>query len=185
MAKHKSQNSNTKSDKELTVGKLKKLVDGHVLQAALGTSILYFNCLEFDLIIAIENLMPDVNVEYTHRLLGGDNFKTLVSKFNRIFLFRIKDKILIKELFSLSKELHSINEQRNQAFHSFWAYGEEDTLYRYKFNTRAKVGNLLFQANSKTTINEIHNFNKRLSSAITDVRRLKEKAVLFLINKPE
>lgn len=169
-----------KTETKVSIDETKKKIDGLKLPAALGNSVQLFNCLEFDVVDAIESLMPEIDSAYTRILLGGDSFRVLVSKFKRIYLYRITDERLNKELENVSKELESINDKRNQIFHSFWFSGGKDTVFRYKFDIRAKAKKSLFQDNSKTTVDEIKTFNERLTTAIFSVRKLKEKTNLFL-----
>jgi hypothetical protein len=172
-----------KTEKKVSIDKSLKIIEGLKLPKALGDSLMLFNCLEIDIVMAIEILMPEINIAHTRILLGGDSFRVLLSKFKRIFLYSIRDETLIKELHTVSKELECINDQRNQIFHSFWTWGEKDTVIRFKFDTRAKGKTSLFQDNSTTTVHEIKTFNQRLTTAIFSVRKLKEKTNLFLKSK--
>ena len=77
-----------------------------------------------------ENLMQ--------RLIATDSFDILLSKFKKLFIYKIHDegiesKELLDEIDKLYDTLYKTNEKRNKFLHSFWYTDEEGNLSRHKF----------------------------------------------------
>lgn len=171
-----------KPDKDSSVGN--NISFTPELLSALGTLMILFVGLEYWLMLTIDVLMPTIDAKLTFRLLGGDDFKVLLSKLKRIFLFQIKDKELLKEFAVLHKELQTIKDGRNKFLHSFWFF-EKEVLNRIKLKTDIKIEPILFDKESKTTISEIHSFNKKLVAIAKDFEKLNEKIIKLLGDKSE
>lgn len=159
-----------KEDKSFSIGNKIEITVTPDLLESLGKLSVLFVGLEYFVILAISNLIPRTHAKFTFRLVGGDSFKVLLSKFKKIFLFQIDDESLIKEFNLLIRELEKINDDRNRYEHSMWLFNEGN-LFRFKIKSNIKKEPILLDG-EKLQVSDIEKLNAKIIVASKDVRSL-------------
>ena len=163
-----------KEDKSFSIGNKIDITISPGLLESLGKMSILFAGLEYFVILAISNLIPRTHANFIFRLVGGDSFRILLSKFKKIFLFQIKDDDLIKKFDKLYDGLIKINECRNRYEHSMWLFNESN-LFRFKIKSNIKKKPILFDG-EKLQVSDIEKLSSKIIVASKEVRSLGEMA---------
>lgn len=105
----------------------------------IGSIVVNSVILEGILMRAISKLMLSyTKSDLTMRLIAGDSFEVLLSKYKKLVTYFLDEKGLYKkelkeEIKNLCKELKEINKSRNIVVHSMWFLDGERTLTRAKY----------------------------------------------------
>ncbi len=126
--------------------------------------------------------MPSVDINFTFRLLAEDNFRKLVLKLKRIFLYQIKNKDLKKELDALCKELNDINEERNDFIHAVFVLIEKRGIIRFKLKPDIHIAPSVFEE-KPIKQEDIDNFIDRLIKAQKSLSSFDEKITKLFAQK--
>ena len=100
----------------------------------LGRLTTIFVGLEYWVVSSIDILIPYLDSNFSFRLLEGDNFVALLSKFKRIVKYQIRDKKLNKEFDELYKRIEKVRTKRNDVLHSLWIL-DKNSLIRIKLKS--------------------------------------------------
>lgn len=135
----------------------------------LGLMTVSFAELELSIISAISQLMS-IESTMTIRLVAGDSCRVLLSKFEKLFIYKINDEKFVKEFKILFRDLETTNDKRNKYIHSWWLSNKKGEIKRLKFRSRLNKKNFIIDAESfdveklKLFCNDIHNINWNLSN---------------------
>ncbi len=152
-----------KLDKESLVGK--DIFLSTKLTSSLGMLSIQFVSLEYSIMETISILMSSVDKNLTIRLLSGDSFKVLLSKFKKILLYKINDKDLIKKFNVIHEELNKINDKRNGFIHAIWTIDDKNNITRFKYKSNIKKDPSIIEKEQKDLI-EIEKFISRIEDSI-------------------
>jgi hypothetical protein len=140
-----------------------------------------------------ENLMQ--------RLIATDSFDTLLSKFKKLFIYKIhnegiENKELLDELNKLCDTLYKTNEKRNKFLHSFWFTDEKGNLSRHKFKKSINKNPSIdefetitleslnkFLEEMDNVVAEVENFGNKIINLLSNIRT--DKLAELLVNKIE
>lgn len=163
-----------KEDSSFSIGNKIDITISPDLLESLGKMSVLFVGLEYFIILAISNLIPRTQANFIFRLVGGDNFRVLLSKFKKIFLFQIDDETLIKEFNILYDKLDKIKNDRNKYEHSVWLFNGGN-LFRFKIKSSIKKEPILLDG-EKLQVSDIEKLNTKIIVASKEIRSLGTRA---------
>lgn len=161
----------------------KNIPDSHLL--ALGSIAVEFGKLEVSLILSISNLLwlEVKGIGPITLLVGGDSFDVLLTKLNKIFIYKLHDDKLINDFGKLFKRLDAIREQRNRYLHSYWTANEKDGILRIKFRKKPDKNNILSDR-IKFNTEELLAFVEKIKIAAKDLDDITNEAIEeIIVNK--
>jgi hypothetical protein len=133
------------------------------------------------LINVISKLVSPNDSASINRLVAGDSFSSLLSKFERTVIYllhskKLYDDELKTQIGALCKELGEINTFRNCIMHSLWAVLDDNEILTAKYskyiikNKRQEILD-----NKAISRKEFDNFPDRIDAAISSLVLLKNK----------
>ena len=101
-----------------------------------------------------------------------------MSKFKRLFLYKIKNVDLLKEFKIIHDELNNIREKRNKFLHSIWFVDDNNKIMRFKYRSDIKVNPDIFdeEQNSLKNIDDVLN---RIIQAKETLSELDKKVIEY------
>lgn len=150
----------------------------------IGLIVIKHGIVERNLMFDISELMG-IDASLTKRLISGESFDTLLSKFKKLLYYKLdKEKLLtesIKDEFkALSNRLEKMNGRRNDIIHSRW-YVEKERIIIHKYFQR--IGNKTsISKEEEISISSLKDFIKEISETREQLHIFKEKINKMLSN---
>ena len=144
---------------------------------SIGQITVNFGDLEIFLMRSISQLIS-CDWFLAERLLGGDSFSILLTKFSKLFIYKVHDKELIKEFEKIITQLESVNTRRNRYTHSYWIIDEGKNITRVKLRKNV---------DRNKSIKEIENNidTKAMNDFANEINKTKKELISFMKRVPK
>ena len=158
---------------------------------AIGQVSVNFGYLERTVLATISELIS-VEPSFINRLIGGDNFSVLITKFEKTIIFQLRYNGLIKkdcsndlslEIKNLVKKLDDINSKRNKFIHSFWSLDEDGVVTITKFMKKTKKTSII--DGQTVGLESIKELDQEITDCRHSLENFKNKVFNLLNNKNE
>ena len=142
--------------------------------SSIGQITINFGDLEIFLMRSIGKLIS-IDWALAERVLGGDSFSVLLSKFSKLFIYKIQNQELLEEFNKIINKLQSVNERRNRYTHSYWIIGESKNISRVKLQRNISKNKSVKEIEENVNIKALTDFAIEIKEVSKELNNLMKK----------